>query len=149
MSASHISVEITSRSVRPRSRARATQETIEAGLSVSSVEQPRDLGAPERRGASRRELELAASSSPGAGGLAPMIASTPSQLSAMPALARRAGDVGVEGAVEHARGVLGAGQVASQPEQLLGDPGQHQLIRDHASTRRCCCCCWAWLCQPP
>ena len=69
-----------------------------------------------------------AASSPGAGGFAPITASTPFQLSAMPecarALCRRtAGDVRVEGAVEHARGVLGARQVAAEPEQLLGDPG--------------------------
>ena len=38
----------------------------------------------------------------------------------------------------HARGVLGPRHVAPQPEQLVGDPGQHH-----------CCCCWAWECQPP
>jgi hypothetical protein len=75
--------------VRPRSRARATQDTTDAGLSVSRV--------------SRRAL--------------------PAQRNAP--LAGRAGDIGVEGAVEDARGVLGAGQVTAQPEQLLGDPRQH------------------------
>ena len=50
-------------------------------------------------------------------------------------------DVGVEGAVEDPGGVLGADHVATEPEQLLGDPREHQPV--------CCCCCCAWLCQPP
>ena len=78
MSASHISVEITSRIVRPRSRARATQETTDAGLSVSSVSSRATSIRPRRR------LGTSISSSPGAGGLAPIVASTPSQLSVIP-----------------------------------------------------------------
>jgi hypothetical protein len=31
-------------------------------------------------------------------------------------------DVGVEDAVEHARGVLGARELAADPVQLVGDP---------------------------
>jgi hypothetical protein len=31
----------------------------------------------------------------------------------------------MEGAIEDARGVLGAREVAAQPEQLLGDAGEH------------------------
>ena len=43
-----------------------------------------------------------------------------------PALAGRPRDIGVEGSVEHPRGVFGPGQVTAEPEQLLGDPGEHQ-----------------------
>ena len=68
-----------------------------------------------------------------------MIAITPSQLSAIPRSPGMPGHVGVKRAVEHARGVLGARQVTTEPEQLLGDPGEHH----------CCCCCWACSCQPP
>jgi hypothetical protein len=39
--------------------------------------------------------------------------------------ARRARDIGVKSAVERARGVLGPRQIPPQPEQLVGDPGQH------------------------
>jgi hypothetical protein len=46
---------------------------------------------------------------------------------------RAALQVGVEDAVEHARGVLGARQLAADPVELVGDPGQHGYC--------CCCCC--------
>jgi hypothetical protein len=35
---------------------------------------------------------------------------------------------GLKDAVEHARGVLGAREVAPEPEQFVGDPGEHLLL---------------------
>ena len=68
--------------MRPRSRARATHETTDAGLSVSSVSSRATSTRPSGRTCAF--AVTSSSSSPGTGGFAPMIASTPSQLSAMP-----------------------------------------------------------------
>ena len=65
---------------------------------------------------------------------APMIASSASHDSRTPGVVAAALDVGVEDAVEHARGVLGARELAADPVELVGDPGEHQPC--------CCCCCW-------
>ena len=43
-------------------------------------------------------------------------------------IVRAALQVGVEDAVEHPRRVLGARQLAADPVQLVGDPGQHRLL---------------------
>ena len=47
--------------------------------------------------------------------------------------------VGLEDAVEQARRLLGAREVAPEPEELLRYPGEHC----------CCCCCWTWPVQAP
>ena len=61
------------------------------------------------------------------GGSPEMIASSASQRQPHAGGVVRAGlQVGVEDAVEHARGVLGAGQLAADPVQLVGDPGEHR-----------------------
>ena len=86
------------------------------GLSASTVS--------ARSTSSRRRGAVAAAG-------APMIASTASQSSGHAGgVVGRPCSVGLEDAVEHARGVLGAREVAAEPEQLVGDPGQHSY---------CCC----------
>ena len=114
--------------VRPRSRARATHETTDAGFSVSSVSRRATSAAAEGGrppGPRRRAAPSLPVSSPGRGRLGADRRQHALPAQRDPALAGGAGDVGVKGAVEDAGGVLGAREVAAQPEQLLGDPGQH------------------------
>ena len=105
--ASHISAENTSRTVRAPSRARVTQLSTEVGCSGSSVSMPstssRDAGLSG--GSPETIVTQVAPGEPHAGRVVG------------PRL-----HVGVEDAVEHARGVLGARQLAADPVQLVGDP---------------------------
>ncbi len=60
----------------------------------------------------------------------------------------RALELDLEDAVHHARGDLRAGEVAAEPVELVGDPGEHQASAA-ASGPAACCCCWACPDQPP
>ena len=64
-----------------------------------------------------------------------MIARIEAQLSVTPCgSSGTALEVGVEDAVEHACRVLGAHEVATEPEELVSDPGEHQIVSTVASS---------------
>ena len=71
-----------------------------------------------------------------------MIATSASQPRRTPARRPAGPGARLEDAVEHARGELGAREVAAQPVELVSDPGEHQP----ALPRCCCCCCCC--CRP-
>ena len=111
MTASHSSVETSSRTLRAFSRARPTADTIEPGFFGSSTRNSlTDDGVDRQLGSANtcRGCRTASRSSHAAG------------------LRGRRLEQPVVGDVEHAGGVLGPLDVATRPEEALGVPGEHQ-----------------------